>query len=940
MRRLLSATVVFLLFVGFSTLHAQRENDHWYFGSGAALDFRGGAPVVLTNSAMDQWEGCATVSDNQTGQLLFYTDGVSVWNRNHRIMPNGTGLLGNVSSTQSVMVVPMPRDSQKYYIFTAGVGDYVPEAPKGIYYSILDMTLDGGRGDIVAQTKNVEMVGSAVEKLTAVKHCNGRAFWVIGHEVYSNTFLSFLVDYTGVSTAPVRSSTGSYNGTSVQGGIGYLKAAPSGRRLAAAVLDLGIVDIADFDPKTGQVSNAITLQVDESTYGVCFSPDETKLYVSGELSAYVCQYDISSGDVATISATKTILHSTAPEIDLRYYYGAIQLGPDGKVYVSHKGDYLGVVNNPNAPGTACGYVHDALFLQGNYNGLGLPNIVEGIYDEDLEYCRPPTAVFAISDTFICAGECIEFTDMSYDNPDRWEWTFQGGTPGSFSGRQPPTVCYPNPGDFDVRLIVSNDNGADTMMRIVRVRPVPSISVSPDTSICGPGASAQLRAVGGSNLTWSWSPARGLSCTDCPNPIARPTVKTTYTVTATTPDGCIATDEVTVTPSTIPDIVTGPDLMICQGSEVMLSVSGGVSYRWDPATDLSCTDCPNPVATPMKTTTYRVVGAGPGGCESFDEVTVTVLPRPQLTVDPNLEICLGDEVMLGATGQGRLHWSPARGLSCTDCPNPMASPTETTTYYVTVEGSPGCPEVDSVRVWVNPAPRTVNAHIERNYRAYPGEKVMAPVILDNTLEKANISSFTFTLRYDPGMIHLKRAFLDSTIADGWQLLPITNNPSQGLYIARIFSLPQRALTGTGDLIRLEFLSFIGTSLESKIDFDIDLADAPCTIVETDPGLVQIDSVCGLNFRLVEAFSSKYSLDDNTPNPFNPVTEISFSLGLDGPTTLEIFDASGRHVATLVDEILQPGSYSVRWDASAYPSGLYYYRLHSGHWQQTRQMMLVK
>ena len=85
---------------------------------------------------------------------------------------------------------------------------------------------------------------------------------------------------------------------------------------------------------------------------------------------------------------------------------------------------------------------------------------------------------------------------------------------------------------------------------------------------------------------------------------------------------------------------------------------------------------------------------------------------------------------------------------------------------------------------------------------------------------------------------------------------------------------------------------------------------------------------------------YTLDQNKPNPFNPTTDITFSLGLDGQTKLEVLDALGRKVATLVDGYMQPGTYQVTWDASGHPSGLYYYRLSSGVWTRTSSMILRK
>ena len=98
-------------------LFSQGEANIWYFGQNAGIDFNSGSPVALYNGQMSTLEGCAVMSTN-SGQLLFYTDGVTVWDRTHQVMPNGTGLLGNFSSTQSGIIVPNPTDSTIFYIFT------------------------------------------------------------------------------------------------------------------------------------------------------------------------------------------------------------------------------------------------------------------------------------------------------------------------------------------------------------------------------------------------------------------------------------------------------------------------------------------------------------------------------------------------------------------------------------------------------------------------------------------------------------------------------------------------------------------------------------------------------------------------------------------------------------------------------------------------------
>jgi hypothetical protein len=124
----------------------------------------------------------------------------------------------------------------------------------------------------------------------------------------------------------------------------------------------------------------------------------------------------------------------------------------------------------------------------------------------------------------------------------------------------------------------------------------------------------------------------------------------------------------------------------------------------------------------------------------------------------------------------------------------------------------------------------------------------------------------------------------------------------------------------------------------LPFSISLSDQTCLNVVTSPGQILLDSICGLSYRLMITNAAKYALEQNTPNPFNPETEIQFTLGLDGWTVLRVYDMSGGEVARLVDDYLLPGEYTARFDAGALPSGMYLYRLESGGWQQSRWMVV--
>ena len=126
-----------------------RFANFWYFGYGGAIDFISGTPVAVPGSAMNTSEGAASISD-ANGTLLFYTNGVSVYdNTNHR-MPNGKNLWGHDNTTQSVLIVPDPGNGNLYYVFTVDQlgGQHIGEAGDlgmgGLSYSVVDITLNGG----------------------------------------------------------------------------------------------------------------------------------------------------------------------------------------------------------------------------------------------------------------------------------------------------------------------------------------------------------------------------------------------------------------------------------------------------------------------------------------------------------------------------------------------------------------------------------------------------------------------------------------------------------------------------------------------------------------------------------------------------------------------------------------------------------------------------
>ncbi|QLH47871.1 MAG: hypothetical protein HWD58_21055 [Bacteroidota bacterium] len=230
-------------------------------------------------------------------------------------------------------------------------------------------------------------------------------------------------------------------------------------------------------------------------------------------------------------------------------------------------------------------------------------------------------------------------------------------------------------------------------------------------------SGQIGTPGISGYTYSWLPTAGLSDPSIAQPIASPSVTTTYTLTV----NGLCTDQVTVTVNGVfPTADAGIDKTLdCLTTFTTIGTSaiGGNTYSWSPATGLSATNIAQPTSSPTTTTTYTVTVTGSNGCTATDVVTVNVNTTPPTVdagMDKNLD-CTTTSTTIGTTAivGNTYSWSPSTGLNATNIAEPTASPTSTTTYTVTVTGSNGCTATDVVTVNVNITPPTVDAGMDKD-----------------------------------------------------------------------------------------------------------------------------------------------------------------------------------------------------------------------------------
>ncbi len=303
------------------------KGTYWYFGDNAGLNFSSGTPVSLTNGRVRTSEASTTISD-VNGNLLFYTDGITVWNRNHLVMANGTGLLGNTSTAQMV-VVPKPNDPSIYYLFIPPMQNFT----NGLTYSTIDLSLNGNLGAVTA--KNIPVTSfKTTEGITAIKHCNNKDYWVIAKEWQSNRYVVVPVTSAGVSPTfssqnigRAHTNIGPNNNANA---ITTLRGSPDGNRLATYYrVDRGY-EIFDFDKSTGVLSNNTYWNTTNNTVaiGLEFSPNGRFLYSSTLGFWRIYQYDLTVPTAAAIAAS-------AYEVTNDTRGGAIQLGPIRK-FTAHE----------------------------------------------------------------------------------------------------------------------------------------------------------------------------------------------------------------------------------------------------------------------------------------------------------------------------------------------------------------------------------------------------------------------------------------------------------------------------------------------------------------------------------------------------------------------------------------------------------------------------
>jgi gliding motility-associated-like protein len=564
-----------------SICFSQNQNNIWYFGLNAGLNFNTIPPTALNDGVLTHAEGVGSVCDIN-GDLLFFTNGLKVWDANKRQMPNGFGLLGDNSSSQTI-IVPKPGDCTIYYIFT------MPSQSNtdSLCYTEVDMKLNGGFGDVTSRNKGLAKF--VTERITATLKSNGIDYWVVAQSKGSHDFLVYSVTALGVSTTPIVSFTGAESDSYSDGdAIGCMKISPDGKKLSYAV-ETGHKKcyLYDFNNQTGVVSNGFILY-NEAAYGVEFSNDNSKLYLSRYNPFKLIQFDLSSNIPSAIQNSAF----TISNLGINEYGGALQRGPNNKIYVARANKaFLDLIDNPNLLNSNCNYIPNSVSLNNNLSFAGLPNLINnyspvgvcgGLKAEYIRttLCGGNNVTISVTATFGTAPYLYSIDGINFQSNN----TFTNLNSGNYKitvkdanlnisfvylnipltntlSLTSSNIIQPNCGfsDGSVTLLAVNGQApftysqdgtnfqtsnvfsglnATTINFIVKDQ-----NGCIDSKIISLDYKSTLKIDAGNFTTFVWSPSYGLSDIYSQNPIATIDKDIDYTITATNALGCIAVDKI-------------------------------------------------------------------------------------------------------------------------------------------------------------------------------------------------------------------------------------------------------------------------------------------------------------------------------------------------------------------------------------------------------------
>lgn len=619
-----------VLFTQLWEANAQKQNNNWCFDRNAGINFNTTPPTIFKpdfDHSPYGSEVSATVSDRNTGDLLFYTDGYKIYDRNYNIMPNSYGI-GNdtprFSCHQGAVIVPHLSDGDKYYVFT--LNDILEEGM--LRYSIVDMKLNNGLGDVVPTAKATPIDSNFLEAMGVVKGVNCD-LWLVVIKRKRPEIYAYNITKAGINTTPVIStfvlppplSSSSFRGFG-------LKISPNNKKICflAQVQGTGVHKLAlmDVNRSTGRFSNFGILQslADDRVENYEFSSNSSYLFVifdnfQTNKKQGVHQFDLTLPTVATIDNSKKTQFSPR-----KYYFrGGMELGPDKKIYVTAQAPqsqfkYIYTINNADLPYPAPLFLQDSLgFFSSDQAPHRLPTKVE-LADEPESYTAQKMACNIKSMTLSAPPGMINY---------QWQ-----------SGSNKSDTVVTSPGKYWVKSYNGCFYTTDTF-----VVDFLFVNLGADTAIC----SGDTITLTGGNVPMNYLWNTG----DTTHSI-RVSTAGEYTVTVES-DNCTIHDTIRVQVHN-PQVQLPADTALCKGGSAIISVPDTFDlYDWNNADNGPSLAVNGAGSYWLRTSKY--------GCISADTIKITI-KDPHFDLGKNLQLCNGEKAELNVvTLSGSLYeWQDA------------------------------------------------------------------------------------------------------------------------------------------------------------------------------------------------------------------------------------------------------------------------------------------
>ena len=517
----------------------KKEANYWFFNNGPGLNFSTTPPTTLS---VGQFLGAssACISD-QNGNLLFYTSGTTVYNKNHQVMANGSGLFGSQTVNQTALIIKQPLSNTLYYIFTLGYSN-------GQYnYSIVDMSLAAGMGSVTVKNSPLWYPGNSGTSnvLNGTRHCNGLDYWVVCHELGTTVFHSYLLSATGINTVAVASMAG--NSLCCQQGT--MKLSPNGKKIALIThpqTTNGEITINDFDNSNGTVSsNSLVLNgLAQYPTGIEFSPNGRYLYGSSGLGApatstintTIRQWDLCAGNEQAVNSSMQILSSPVGTINSgNTSFGQMQIAPDGKIYIGRGSQQsLSQINDPDSSGMACNFVNQGILIYPLIGG-SVPNFITSslrtspmTLPAHTVNCQDVSFNATQSTQKVCAASGYTILNS------HWDFGEPLSAASNTSNALNATHHYSTVGTYTASFIANYQCTSDTLRLVITItNAAPVFSISGKSTICK-GETATLTANGAYSYSWSTNSSSA-------SVVISPTINAQYTVVATNSvNGCATT----------------------------------------------------------------------------------------------------------------------------------------------------------------------------------------------------------------------------------------------------------------------------------------------------------------------------------------------------------------------------------------------------------------